>query len=225
MRTQANFTTLTLAAALTGALALGCGSAEEDPRSPDEVVAEEMPNDTWVSLSGTVSTTAPDSFVLDYGEGEILVEMDDYDFYDESNALLEDDEVIVYGYIDDDFYEARSIEASSVYVPDLGTQFYASGADEEDFPVVAVIPERPRIELSGTVTNVSGRELDLDTGAGVLDVDTSQMLYDPLDDEGFQQIDVGDRIRVTGHLSYGLFLDQDLMADVITSLESGEGSA
>jgi len=34
-----------------------------------------------------------------------------------------------------------------------------------------------------------------------------------------QQIDVGDRVRVTGRPSYGLFPDRDPMADVITSLE------
>lgn len=42
--------------------------------------------------------------------------MDDFDFYHEGNALLHDDQVVVYGNIDDDLFEKRSIESSSVYV-------------------------------------------------------------------------------------------------------------
>ncbi|MGM0425831.1 MAG: hypothetical protein ACQEQ7_01185 [Thermodesulfobacteriota bacterium] len=72
-----------------------------------------------------------DSFTLDYGEGTVLVEMDDWDWYDEEGTVLEGDKVTVYGKIDDDLYEATSIEASSVYVENLGTYFYASSADEE----------------------------------------------------------------------------------------------
>lgn len=60
----------------------------------------------------------------------ITVEMDDWDWYAEGAALSEGDRVTVYGFIDDDFYELRSIEASSVYVDDFNTFFYASGLDE-----------------------------------------------------------------------------------------------
>lgn len=103
-----------------------------------EAAAELAPHGSYVTLGGTVAEASANQFVLDYGEGTIVVEMDDWDWYPEGHDLLENDQVVIYGYVDDDFYERRTIEASSVYVTDAGTQFYASGVDEEDFPVTTV---------------------------------------------------------------------------------------
>ena len=140
-------------------------------------------------------------------------------------GLLDNEEVVVYGYIDDDFFERRAIEASSVYVRDLGTYFYASGFDEEDVPMSTVVNFEPRIEVAGTVTSVTGREFQLDTGAGVVDVNTLSMPYDPLDDEGFQQVEVGDHVRVTGELDQDLFNDLDLMANTVVTTSEGSEEA
>jgi hypothetical protein len=46
-------------------------------------------------VSGTVVSAKPDSFRLDYGDGVITVEMDDFDFYAEGYGLLPNDQVIV----------------------------------------------------------------------------------------------------------------------------------
>ncbi|HJL18499.1 MAG TPA: hypothetical protein RMH99_22760 [Sandaracinaceae bacterium LLY-WYZ-13_1] len=199
----------------------GCGSQELDTGTDDEVEAEVLPDGSWVSLTGTIVTATDESFVLDYGEGAITVEMDDWDSIGDAAGLLPNDDVVVYGYIDDDFFETRTIEASSVYVRDLGTTFYASGVDEEDVRVTTVVDFHPRIELSGTVTNVGQREFELDTGAGVVDINTEMMGYDPLDEEGFQQVEVGDRVRVRGELGQDLFDDLDLMADTVISMSTG----
>src|SRR5690606_15341284 len=102
-------------------------------------VAAETPAATsdgeWLSLSGSVVSTAPESFMLDYGSKTIRVEMDDYDWYLE-NPILEGDQVIVTGQMDADFWQNRTIEASSVYVKSLNTMYFASAADEEG----AVVP-------------------------------------------------------------------------------------
>jgi uncharacterized protein YdeI (BOF family) len=212
-----------LALPLALALALGCGSQElEETASRDDVQAETAPDATWVALTGTVVDAQEDRFLLDYGEDVITVEMDDWDAWGDAVGLLPNDEVVVYGRIDDDFFERRTIEAGSVYVRDLGTYFYANAVDEEDVPMVAVVDFEPRIELSGVVTSVRGRELELDTGAGVVDVSTRTMPYDPLDDEGFQQVDVGDRVRVSGELGRDLFDDLALMAQTIVSSRTAE---
>ncbi len=58
--------------------------------------------------------------------------MDDWDWYAEGYKLLNGEKVRVHGLIDDDLFETTKIEASSVYVQNLGTYFYASSADEED---------------------------------------------------------------------------------------------
>jgi hypothetical protein len=184
----------------------------------DEVEAEASPDGSWVSLTGTIVDVSLTQFVLDYGDGEITVEMDDWDFDGDARPLLINDKVAVFGYVDDDLFEKRTIEASSVYVKDLGTYFYASGADEEDFPPVPVTVTTPEIELVGTVTAVSGRELMVDTGVAIIEVNTEELGYNPLDDVGFQQIDVGDRVRVQGELGTDFLADRDLIADSITSI-------
>lgn len=210
-------------------LGVACGSAQTEPlEAPDVPTDEEeaqlAPNGSWVSLTGTVVETDDDAFTLDYGDGRITVEMDDWDWVPEARHLMIDDHVVVYGFIDDDFLERRTVEASSVYVRDLGTQFYASGVDEEDIPTVTVMEIEPRVELTGTVTEVSGDELTLDTGGGELTVDTAAMRYDPLDQEGYQQVSAGDRVRVTGELTTGLFDDRDLVADTIVTLQPSSSS-
>jgi len=97
----------------------------------------EQPDDAFVTLSGQVKSTGNGEFALDYGEGSIRVEMDDWDRYDEARPLSEGDQVTVYGRIDDDFFEATTIEAGAVYVAGLNSYFYASSADEEGIPAVA----------------------------------------------------------------------------------------
>ena len=94
-----------------------------------------QPDDSWISVTGTVADTHDESFELDYGEGLITVEFDDWDWYNENAAILDGDRVTVYGAVDDDLYETRTIEAASVYVEGLNTYYYASATDEEDVPL------------------------------------------------------------------------------------------
>ncbi|MBD3245959.1 MAG: NirD/YgiW/YdeI family stress tolerance protein [Candidatus Omnitrophica bacterium] len=178
-------------------------------------------DDSWITLNGEVVTAGAASFELDYGNGLVTVEMDDWDWYGDAYGILPGDEVTVYGRVDDDLYETTSIEASSVYVDDLNTYFYASSADEESYiaPYPATVFVDADLQLTGKVTSVSGREFTLDTGRKKVQVDTSQMVYNPMDDKGFQKIETGDRVQVSGDLDAGLFQDQELVADTIITLQ------
>ena len=160
------------------------------------------PDDTWVSLNGTISTATDDSFVLDYGEGSIIVEMDDWDWYQEGKNLIAGDEVTVYGQVDDDLYELATIEASSVYVKNLNTYYYASSDDEEglDYYSMTTPTLMAWMDITGTVTGVDGRRFTLDAENRELTVDTSTMTYNPMDDEGYQQVQEGDRVKVAGKM-------------------------
>ena len=178
---------------------------------------------TWINISGTAVDIKPDRFTLDYGKGTIPVEMDDWDRYDETSGINEGDKVTVYGEIDDDFFEIRSIEASSVYVEDLGTYFYASSADEEyDYPYNYWGSNTP-IEIGktivrGTVTSTSGREFTINTGLRKMKIDTLGMMYNPMDDKGYNQIDEGDYVSVAGDLNYTFWEKKELEADSIVTL-------
>lgn len=207
-------TTSALALALTGATAAWA----EDPMTE--------PADSWISVSGTVESVSADSFVLDYGEGLMTVEMDDGDRDADGYKLVSGDQVTVTGLIDDDFYEARTIEASSVYVDSINTSFYASSVDEEDVNQVMVDVDTPVVisatTVQGEVTAVDAQEFTLDTGLSKMTVDVDEMAYNPLDDEGYQEIDVGDRVSVTGQIDDDLFESNELDADSVVTLSEGQ---
>ena len=189
--------------------------AQEDP------VAK--PDDTWISLTGRVTSTSPDSFIMDYGDGLITVEMDDWDNFSDAYPLADGDQVTVYGEVDKGLYEIATIEAGSVYVNDLNTFFYASAADEEgDYGewVVDIDAVVGDVTYIGTVETVipDANTFTIDTGVTELTVDTSALLYNPLDDEGFQQIDAGDRVSVEAEIDADFIGDQDLLAESIVTL-------
>lgn len=196
---------------------LGLVAAEENPYQKKD--------GSWISLSGTVTSVSPDAFNLDYGEGLVVVEMDDWDLDADGYKLLEGDNVTVYGAVDDDLFETTSIEASSVYVKGLNTYFYASAVDEETLPAAATVPYVDYdLQLTGEVTMVTGREFTIDTGVREMTVDTIALPYNPLDDEGYQKIEVGDRVSVTGDIDIDWWEEKELMAESVTTLTDSSAS-
>jgi len=176
-------------------------------------------DESWISISGTVGTVSPDTFTLDYGDGIVLVEMDDWDYDADAYKVMQGDKVVVTGMIDDDLFESTSIEASSVYVEDLNTYFYANPADEEDYWASVTMPIAiSETTVIGTVTEVGDHEFVVDTALRELTVETTGMLYNPLDDEGYQKIRVGDRVRVSGEIDVSFFEGRELMAESIVTL-------
>lgn len=95
-------------ATITTAAFLAMPAIAADPAEKD--------NNTWISVSGTVKSVSPDTFILEYDKGTIPVEMDDWDNDADAYKVVTGDKVTVNGIIDDDLFERKSIEASSVYV-------------------------------------------------------------------------------------------------------------
>ncbi|MDQ8204894.1 NirD/YgiW/YdeI family stress tolerance protein [Pelagicoccus sp. SDUM812003] len=207
---------LSIAAASIAALML-------QPIASSAPKVETKPDNSWISVSGSVTKAYVDSFRLDYGEGVIEVEMDDGDYDMDGLKIYEGDQVTVTGKIDDDMFEKRTIEASSVYVEDLNTYFYASARDEEDYPYIAMTNAADPYQtiVQGTVSSKSDEEFTIDTGSRLITVETDEMGYNPLDDEGLQRIEVGDRVSVYGDTDYDLFEGREIVADSIVTLNDG----
>ena len=179
------------------------------------------PDDSWVSVSGKVTEVNPQTFVLDYDSGKITVEFDDWDADADAYKLVKGDKVTVTGKIDDDLFEKRTIEGSSVYVDSIKTYYYASAADEEDYFVTIVTPlDGAETSLQGTVTSITGDEFVIDTGTLKTTVETEELGYNPLDDKGYQKIEVGDRVSVTGEFDDDFFEGYELVADSVITLSS-----
>lgn len=182
------------------------------------------PDSSWITLSGEVADAAEESFTLDYGDGTVKVAMEDWDWYDENAAVLEDDKVTVYGKVEDETYEKTTIEASSIFVEGLGTYFYASAEDHDSFEDIDIAPDIPvvvgQLTITGTITDVDGRDFKIDSGLREVTVDTSSMDYNPMEKDRFQTLEVGDLVTVTGDINtgIGMFTNQELVAEHVMTL-------
>lgn len=207
------------ASALAMTLAASGGAWAGDPNPYQRA------DDSWITISGSVESVQADRFTLDYGDGAIIVEMDDGDRDADAYKLLAGDKVTVTGRIDSDFFELTTIEAGSVYVENLGTTFFASSMDEESWSLAESSLLQPippsRTVVSGSVWKVNEDDFLINTGDELLRVDVSGMPYDPLDDEGYLKIDAGDRVKVFGTIDVNLFEGHELDADTIIELRQG----
>lgn len=211
---------------LLGVGALGLVALSSAPAMSANPYKLKYQDQDWITVTGDVKTVSDEAFTLDFGDGMITVEMDDWDWFDEADLLKTDEKVTVYGRIDNGWYEAKKIEAGSVYAHDRATYYYANDADEEgDYSYYSyyityptTVPDGTWMSVSGEVTDINRRELTLDTGAYKVSVDTIGMAYNPLDDKGYQQIDKGDRIYVSGEVDLNVFDENELSASAITVL-------
>jgi uncharacterized protein YdeI (BOF family) len=177
-------------------------------------------NNSWLTLRGKVISAQPSSFQLAAGDETVTVEMDDWDWYQEGRALKAGDEVVVSGRVDQDLMERKRIEASSVFVRNLGVHFYASSADEE-VPVSIVYTPSPTpfTDASGIVTDVEGREFTVGVNTAAMRVDTSQVAAPA-------KVKVGDRVYAWGNLDLDPEEKLELMAEgvVIISKDKTKSS-
>jgi hypothetical protein len=186
------------------------------------------PDASWISISGTVVEPTDSSFLLDYGDDVVIVEVDDWDVYAEAHPLINGDRVTVYGRVDNDLFEAAKIEAGAVFVQGLNTYIYASSADEEGdatayYPYYWTnlgVPVTNDVTVRGMVTAVDPeqREFRIDRGNRELTVKTESMVFNPLDKYGYQRIQQGDVVSVTGNLDKNFFGGRVLRADMVTTL-------
>lgn len=218
--------------ATTTAILLGFAGVASSPAQA--VVMPGSPanqDNSSIVITGEVIKSSHDSFTLDYGTDTIVVEMDDWDIYDESAPLALGEKVTVYGMIDDGLFETRTLEASSIYAHNRNTYYYASAIDEEGDgvnyyypPVVssgdaAQFDDGNWLSLSGRVVEVDSQEFAIRTGGGkTVRVDTDSMSYNPLDSDGLQHINVGDLVYVSGRMEEGLFEADEIKANTVTTL-------
>lgn len=200
---------------LTTAMMMGMAIAADAAPNPYEKADR-----SWISIKGDVENVRPDSFLLDYGEGQVKVEMDDFKPDADGYQLVEGDHVTVYGRIDDDTFQTTTIEASSVWVEGLSTYFYANSADEEDLPPEVTLSTTDYdLKVTGKIQSIEGREFMIDTGTRAMRADTAELGYNPFDSTGVQKLEVGDRVSLTGKMDKDWWENRELMVDFIMKLQ------
>lgn len=95
--------------------------------------------------------------------------------------------------------------------------------DEEDTFVTVTTPVViSGTIIQGTVTAVDDEEFTIDSGDRRITVEVDEMAYDPLDDDGYQQVEVGDKVSVSGRLDDDLFEGRVLEAGTVVTLSAAE---
>lgn len=160
-------------------------------------------DNAWISVSGTVKSVSDDSFKLDHGKGMITVEMDTGDRHADSYKLKRGDIVTVAGMIDKSFYDETTLNARSLYVKDVDTYFYSSLANDSDAVIASAQPRPPaNTWLQGKVNSVSEAQdhFVVNTATQPITVEVHDMRYNPLDEKGYQKVELGDVVRVYGEM-------------------------
>lgn len=211
------------AVAAAGVLAASCGSGadggQDHPTRAENGQAAvprpaNLPNEAWITLHGRVAHASPALFELDFGSGRITVEMDDWDWYMEGQALRPGDEVSVTGRIDRDEHAGRTLEAAAVFVKSRGVYYHASGADEEDLRNgVGSLRGRSigAAEARGHVVAKRDGEIMLASPHGNVRVDLSRLGDDDL--ERLEHVRIGERLFVWGDLDPGPRGPLEILAD------------
>jgi hypothetical protein len=157
----------------------------------------DAPPQSEISLSGKVAAIEQDAFTLDYGAGRVRVDLEDgLDWFPAGTAGLTIGEpVTVNGVIDDDMFDTREIEATSIYRQSMQTYLYSDTSNARFFPPTETRPsDLSWVNLSGTVKGVTGRDFVLDTGVREFRV-TTAAARDP---NTVSRLRPGTRVSVSG---------------------------
>lgn len=215
-------------AIVLGTLVANPAAGQDDAGSSPEPY--EQSDDTWINISGTVASATPDSISLDYGDGTITVEIGDWKSYRGAWSLLDGSQVSVFGQIDANLFTRDTIKAHSVYVESLNTHFHASAAKEGTdtySPYSWTAPPEVtanRATIRGTVSQIDPGEgeFTIDRGDRHVTVETQNLGYDPLDEVGFQKVEEGDTVSVSGQFDSDFLEGRVLDADQVTSLSDAD---
>lgn len=209
---------------------------EEQPRIVEEQEQQQTEQDAplegyeegaSVILSGTIERLNDDDFVLDYGEDKVQVNLEDWDWgADIEDRLREGQQVTVSGTVDDDWFEKRELDADNIYVTTDYTYYYIV---DENPAYTAQENERQTqqdgtfLSTRGEVTEVSEDKITVESQGNTIQVDLSDLAYDPLDEQGVQRIKQGDRVYVFGDIDENFFEDKTMSAEsLITLSQAGQ---
>jgi len=174
-----------------------------------------------VGVGGEVAAISGDRLRLGEGPDAILVDLEGIDYFDERRTWrgLRGERVMVYGR----FAEGnRTIDASTVFLDELSSYVHAGPEAEAAFDRwSSPAAEEGTAGIRSRVVAIDGGVLRLAYPEGTFTVDTTDLPFDPLDDDGAVRISVGDRVEVWGSLEGDLFDEPTLVAADLTLIAAG----
>lgn len=241
-----NFTALTTVLTLgLGASNLAFAQVADTNTNNDTMSAaavENMEDQSPIVLTGTVGEIRSDEFDLRYQGNKITVELDRFGWQsEEATKILRPGELItVSGYIDDDLFEGREIEAYNVRLNDRDLYYYtttmipvydytydhqAFNNDARNTNAAAntrssnnTMEDGAYVTMTGTVSGISGDEFTLTSNKRSMTVDVSELGYEPFAEDRYQRIADGDRVYVYGQVTDEFFDSKEIVASSMTKL-------
>jgi len=188
------------------------GSRDHDPLAGHE-------DDTSLTVNGTVGQVNDDDFTLRTSTGSIRVESDDV--FDDENmySLASGDRVTVYGEVDDGFFESRKLEADAIRVDKVDVTFTTRDEPVDGYTYTSSSGETGDVaELNGRITAIDDDEFAISSGTGQTTVSVEGLDNNPLDDQGYLKLDVGDQVRVKGEMTDGWFDEREFKATSLNAI-------
>lgn len=181
-----------------------------------------------IVMSGTIGDIRGDEFDLNYGTNSfITVELDRFNWVgNETDYLSPGERVTVHGFIDDDLFEGREIEAYNLQLHQRSTYYLTDTeqATQSDYSVNGVaLEDGAYITVTGTVTEVSTSNFDIITSDGDKFMVDAKDLHPPLRREnGTYFVAPGDRVNIRGNFDMRYFQNKTIFADrIIKLVDSG----
>lgn len=187
---------------------------------------EDLADQSPIVLTGLVGDIRDDEFNLYYGaDTDIIVELDRFNWSDDATDFISQGEnVTVHGFIDDDLFEGREIEAYDLYIHERSTYYQTTQTTQAPLPDNIFgseidLEDGAYISVTGTVSDISAAKFDITTANGYEFMVDSKDLVPPLrGPDGTSFIAPGDRVNVRGNYDMRYHENKTIYADRVTKL-------
>ena len=181
--------------------------------------------DTWITLTGEVSSVDSKFFTLDYGDGSIFVELKDTDLDSKAYANMKGEDVMVTARLDDGMFSSERLVAQSVIVDGMDTVYLADSVNQASADLYLSTASNIEFDdeemvLVGTVKSIGKEVIQIAVGDTNLTVELDELESAPVDSEGYLTLIEGERVRVTGELEDNFFNRFIVEADTLTKMKS-----
>ena len=181
--------------------------------------------DTWITLTGEVSAVDSKFFTLDYGDGNIFVELRDTDLDSNAYAKMKGEEVMVTARLDDGMFSSERLVAQSVIVDGMDTVYLAESVNQASADLYLSTASNIEFDdeemvLVGTVKSIGKEALQIDVGDTTVTVELDELEDAPVDADGYLTLMKGERVRITGELEDDFFNRFTVEADTLIKMKS-----
>ncbi len=182
-----------------------------------------LEDDTSITLSGAVIEAREDEFDLRVGTETVTVDIEDEIRDGGAYELLPGDRITVSGLVEDHFFQGKELEANALYIDKLGTTFIVDEDYADDYGMVAGRMMDDFVEVAGTVTMVADDhdEFRIHDDVGDFTVEVDELAENPLDDDGYMKIRVGDAVRVIGEIDDDWIEGREIVASSVNVVRLG----